>query len=156
MTKNEIDHYLELFCRFVEAGKTPPEKLQKFIAEGIREFLADGKPWQIGPGGAPSRLSKWPKRKLAIQAAVLKEIKVKNHRIAAILNLTDTSGKDYGKKIRDYAGDGKAVIENPFSGEVECKWAADALMDSLTQSEQKSLSEFLARFDQDDHEPNYD
>lgn len=155
-TRNMRDHKLELFCLYVEHGKTPPPDLQKFVAEGVREFLADGKPWPLWEVKKPTRLSKWRTRKLAIQAAMLKEIGITNHRIAEILNLIDKNGKDYGKTIRDYAKDGQAVIAIGFESEFECRYAAEGLIESLTQGEHKLVSDFLARFDLDSEEPNYE
>ena len=48
-----IDDKLRLFIAHVEHGRTPPDWLLQFMADGAREFLKGGKAWQKGKGGAP-------------------------------------------------------------------------------------------------------
>lgn len=51
--KNE--DLLRVFIAQVESGITPPDFLLQFMAEGAREFLRGGKPWQKGKGGRPQK-----------------------------------------------------------------------------------------------------
>lgn len=51
--RRDIDFNLLHFIKCVERGDQPPEWLMEFMAEGAREFLRDGKPWQKGQGGRP-------------------------------------------------------------------------------------------------------
>lgn len=43
---SEIDDNLRLFIVCVERGQIPPLWLSEFMADGAREFLKGGKPWQ--------------------------------------------------------------------------------------------------------------
>ena len=45
-----IEDKLRLFVQHVERGREPPEWLMEFMAEGAREFMRGGKPWQKPPG----------------------------------------------------------------------------------------------------------
>jgi hypothetical protein len=45
-----IDDKLRLFIAHVETGRTPPDWLLEFMADGAREFMRGGKPWQKSSG----------------------------------------------------------------------------------------------------------
>lgn len=49
----DIDDKLRLFILYADSGKAPPDWLMQFMADGAREFLRAGKPWQRGKGGRP-------------------------------------------------------------------------------------------------------
>lgn len=51
----KVEDRLSLFAFLVENGKQPPTWLLEFMAEGAREFLRGGKPWQKGKGGRPPK-----------------------------------------------------------------------------------------------------
>lgn len=44
---------LRAFIERVEKGITPTDSMLQFMADGAREFLSGGKPWQKGKGGRP-------------------------------------------------------------------------------------------------------
>lgn len=41
------DQVLRIFCAMVQSGITPPPVVMRFIADGVHEYLKDGKPWQV-------------------------------------------------------------------------------------------------------------
>ena len=54
-----IEDKLRLFVQHVERGREPPEWLMEFMAEGAREFMRGGKPWQKPPG-RKTACPNWP------------------------------------------------------------------------------------------------
>lgn len=93
--KNE--DLLRVFIAQVENGITPPDFLLQFMAEGAREFLRGGKPWQKGKGGRPQK-GYGPDE---IRQYLLHYYgQLSDMQIGQALDLLDCGGKDRTKTIK--------------------------------------------------------
>jgi hypothetical protein len=87
---------LRVFIAQVESGVTPPDFLLQFMADGAREFLRGGKPWQKGKGGRPQK-SYGPDE---IRHYLLHYYgRLSDIQIGQALDLLDYGGKDRTKTI---------------------------------------------------------
>jgi hypothetical protein len=160
MTKGERDFKLELFLRFVDKGENTPKYLMDYVAGGVREFMREGKPWQIGKGGRPRR-----PYITALKCKALAESGVSVDRIALILNMASEDGKDYTKRIKRLKDDVKGVFDKTADDYTSLCFiidAADELIaenQELTRQECKALEDLKARLNApwliDEVEPQY-
>lgn len=90
-----IEDDLRLFILCVERGQMPPAWLMRFMADGAREFIKGGKPWQKKDGRPQAGYGE-----KEIEAYVLKYYGKLN--AGQILQLSDhpSDGKDYTKTIK--------------------------------------------------------
>jgi hypothetical protein len=160
MTKGERDYKLELFLKFTDRGKTPPKSLMDYISDGVREFLRDGKPWQIGSGGRPRR-----PYTTALQCKALAVSGVSVDRTALILSMTSEDGKDYTKKIKRFKDDAEGFFNNSaadYTNLCVITFAIDELLEEnevLTRKEREGLEQLKEDLNRphtiDDVEPKY-
>jgi hypothetical protein len=172
MRRNELEHKLELFCLCVENDKQPPAELQRFIAAGVREFLADGKPWQLGKGGRPPKAATGAGRRQALQVAVLLDVGCTKQRAAAVMGLIPPDGKSYIHNVDrmlervDGKKENPGGIRHTMHG-LEYRWAVEALIaDPETMRErigkkytdeiQRKLAALLESITPDEQEAIYD
>lgn len=88
---------LRTFVSHVENGRTPPDWLLHFMADGAREFLKGGKPWQNGKGGAPRK----PYGSNEIKSYLLHYYgKLSAEQVARVLGELDGDGRDRAQTLR--------------------------------------------------------
>lgn len=161
MTKGERDYKLELFLKFTDRGKTPPNYLMDYISDGVREVLRGGtKPWHIGKGGRPHR-----PYKTALQCKALAVSGVSVDRTALILNMISEDGKDYTKKIKRFKDDAEGFFNNSaadYTNLCVIIFAIDELLEEnevLTRKEREGLEQLKENLKRphtiDDVEPKY-
>ncbi len=93
--KDQIEDNLRLFVCLVDRGETPPRWLMEFVAQGAREFLKGGKPWQKGKGGRPP--AEFGQKEL--EAHILHCHGGLSHSDIVALRDYPDDGKDYTKTI---------------------------------------------------------
>lgn len=92
----ENEELLKAFINQVENKIPSPQWLLEFVAEGAREFLRGGKPWQKGKGGRPSI----GYCEEDIQKYLLYHYgRISKTQIGLVLDLLDVDGKDVTKTI---------------------------------------------------------
>jgi hypothetical protein len=84
LNNKEVEHYLQLFVMYVEAGRTPPPFLLEFMAEGARQRLANGTPWATKQG-RKNAYQYVERRKRAVLIHALDSIGTNRARIAGIV-----------------------------------------------------------------------
>ncbi len=147
-SKGEIEHNLLYFAMLVEEGRTPPPSLLRFMAEGARAMLKNGKPWPT-KNGNKSRMQN--KRALVVRAFALHAAEFTKQRSAEILGLLKENGGDYEKTLGRYVKEGQFIIhgngivldEPQPGGEYHYRAALDELIADfgLTTSERQKLSQ---------------
>ena len=147
MNRNEIEHRLDWFLRCVDEGRKPPDDLLQFIAAGVREHLAGGKPWPVSKGGRPARLSKGAARRRALQAYALRAAGIDTARAADLLGKV-TGDSPPARTIQRWAKDGESIAAAPH----ELQWAIDAL--PVTGPERAKLQTLVPVIDE--REATYD
>ena len=154
MNESERDFYLQIFLKHTETGKTPPPELMEFVAEGVREFLRGGKPWQI-QGGRPGWGSKSNQHYLSVQCYALESVGIERTRAAFIVNIANNCAKTH----RRYIKHGKSCVEVASAGHWSYVFAIEILLknNSLTRVERAALSQKLTELksDEDLQEPKY-
>lgn len=154
------DDLLRVFISHVENGITPPDWLLRFMAEGAREFLRGGKPWQKD-GGRPSK----PYGPNELIAYLLSHYGgLSAEKVAIVLGETDRDGGDRVQTMRRtikrglYAFVGAKVnspdlIANAFGQALKLDFS------DLTDRQHRKCIEGLragvADLERDDKEPIY-
>lgn len=146
-SKGEIEHNLLYFAMLVEEDRTPPPWLLRFMADGARAMLKNGKPWPT-KSGRKRRLQNG--RDAAIKAFALHAAGLTKQRSAEILGLAKEDGSDYEKSLGRYVKEGKLIIhgsgdvndEPQSGGEYHYRAALDDLLEgpNLTAPERQRLS----------------
>ena len=96
--KGEREFNLMVFIKYVEDGKSPPQWLIDFMADGAREFLRGGKPWQNGKGGHPGANDK----RTETAAFLLRTVcGLTRKQIVDVLKIGDEDGTDRSNFIRE-------------------------------------------------------
>lgn len=87
---------LRVFISQVENNVTPPDWLLQFMADGAREFLKGGKPWQK-EGGRPRK----PYETSDLTAYLLSHYGgLSAEKVATVLGKTDNNGSDQVQTMR--------------------------------------------------------
>lgn len=87
---------LRAFIERVEAGIPPTDEMLRYMAEGAREFLLGGKPWQK-EGGRPSK----PHGPRELAAYLLQRYgELRPQKVALVLGETDPDGGDRVQTMR--------------------------------------------------------
>ena len=137
MTKNEIEHKLKLYLKYIEKGDVPPLFLLNFMAVGATNFLAGGKAWPVTTE-LKSKINNADNRRKYLQVFALKEIGCKCAKIAFVTDQVDTHERTLSRQVR-YA---KALVLGSTAGQYEFIWAIEELIETdnqLQMSENKQL-----------------
>lgn len=152
---------LNIFISKVESGITPPDWMLQFMADGAREFLKGGKPWQK-EGGRPSK-PYGPKELTSYLLSYYGGLSAE--KVATVLGETDDDGVDRVQTMRRTIKRGSMVffgarmnspdlIKAAFSESLDLEFA------DLTPSQRRKcrdgLRAGLADIERDDIEPNYE
>lgn len=112
----DIEDRLRLFIVCIERGQKPPDWLLQFMAEGAREFLRGGRPWQKSKGGRP---------KSDYGEAEIKQYLLHFYggltppKVAAALSLLDRNGKDVSRTVKRAIDRGQLAFCMAKIGQVE-------------------------------------
>jgi hypothetical protein len=157
----DIEDRLRLFVVCVERGQVPPDWLLQFMADGAREFLRGGKPWQKGKGGRP----KGDYGEAEIRQYLLHYYGgLKPARVAQALGLLSVDGKDVSRTVKRAIDRGQLAFCMAKIGQVELLKSlfADLLaldLADLTGEQRRKCAEGLraglADLELDDQEPIY-
>jgi len=134
MPSTEEEYRLRMFLVFVEQGKTPPQHLLDFIAEGVREHLRGGKPWPKRPGTRHA-LQRHENREFAFRAHALKNVAEMN--FAQIETLLGTDFSESTIRNRIAAVDGMMESFKAHNADAvfyEYLWALQSLLEEYPLS----------------------
>lgn len=157
----DIEDRLRLFAVCVDRGQAPPDWLLQFMAEGAREFLRGGKPWQKGKGGRP----KGKYGEAEIRQYLLHHYGgLKPARVALVLGLLSLDGKDVSRTVTRAINRGQLAFCMAKIGQVDLLKSlfAELLaldLGDLTGDQRRKCIEGLrtglADLELDDREPIY-
>jgi len=92
---SSIEFNLRMFIKHVDNGSQPTDDLMKFMADGAREFLRGGKPWQKGDGGAPEKFNRDCQAAFLLRKVGGMSVK----QIPDVLGIASADGKDKSRTI---------------------------------------------------------
>lgn len=156
----QIEDVLRVFISYVERGQALPEWMLQFMADGAREFLRGGKPWQKGSGGAPRA----DYGEAEIRRYLLNYYGgLSAEKVAVALGLTSLDGRDVTRTVNRAIDRGRLAFCMAKIGQVELlkRLFADLIaldLADLTSDQRRTcidgLRAGLADLELDEREPN--
>ena len=144
----EVEHHLELFVMYVEAGRTPPPYLLEFMAEGARQRLANGTPWATKQG-RKNAYQYGERRKRAVLIHALDTIGMNRARISDIVGGENASNDTI---LSDMA-QAEAMKNDLNAGRFEYLWSLyDAASNPrLNKREQDAIKKLIQKMEDDEN-----